>query len=65
MLKARNILSSGARETLRRFHPKLVMEVIPSQLANMNTTVEELRALIRTGLWSGQATGDYGLGMDG
>jgi len=36
----------GARETLRRFHPKLVVEVRPSNLANMNTTVEQLFAFI-------------------
>ena len=36
----------GARETLRRFHPKLVMEVIPHNLAAMNTTVEDLTSLM-------------------
>jgi len=44
---AEYLVLQGARETLQRFHPKLVMEVIPSQLANMNTSVEELRALIK------------------
>jgi FkbM family methyltransferase len=37
----------GARETLQRFHPKLVMEVVPSQLANMNATVDDLISFLR------------------
>jgi hypothetical protein len=36
----------GARETLMRFHPKLVMEVLPDHLANLNTSVEELLSLL-------------------
>ncbi len=37
----------GAAETLRRFHPKLVVEVIPEQLAGFKTTPAELEALIK------------------
>jgi FkbM family methyltransferase len=44
---AEYLVLRGARETLQRFHPKIVMEMIPSQLANMNTSVEELLALIK------------------
>ena len=44
---AEYLVLRGARETLRRFHPKIVMEVIPYQLANMNTNVDELLALIK------------------
>jgi FkbM family methyltransferase len=32
----------GAQETLTRFHPKLVLEIAPGQLASMNTTVESI-----------------------
>lgn len=39
---AEYLVLRGARETLQRFHPKIVMEVVPFQLANMNATVEEL-----------------------
>ena len=38
----------GATETLRRFHPKLILEVVPRQLENMNTSVEELEPFIRS-----------------
>jgi FkbM family methyltransferase len=38
----------GAAGTLRRFHPKLILEVVPRQLANMNTSVDELEAFIAT-----------------
>jgi transcription antitermination factor NusA-like protein len=37
----------GARATLTRFHPKIVLEVSPQELANMNTKVEDLVSLIR------------------
>ena len=38
----------GAAQTLRRYHPKLVLEAVPRQLANMNTSVEELEAFIKS-----------------
>ena len=44
---AEYLVLRGARETLQRFHPKLVMEVVPLQLANMNATVEQLHALLK------------------
>lgn len=37
----------GALETLKRFHPKLVVEVVPAQLAGFQTTVEDLTSLIK------------------
>ena len=37
----------GARETLQRYHPKIVIEVIPDHLAGMHTTVDELFAFIK------------------
>jgi FkbM family methyltransferase len=37
----------GLRETLLRFHPKVVMEVVAYQLANMNATVEQVFALMK------------------
>jgi FkbM family methyltransferase len=40
------ILLRGATETIRRFHPKLILEVVPRQLANMGTSVEELESFI-------------------
>jgi len=36
----------GSAQTLRRFHPKLILEVVPRQLANMNTSVAELEAFL-------------------
>lgn len=36
----------GARETLRRFTPMVLLEVVPRQLANMGTSVEEVEALL-------------------
>lgn len=36
----------GAQETLKRFRPKVVLEVVPRQLANLGTTVEEVEALL-------------------
>jgi FkbM family methyltransferase len=38
----------GAVETLRRFRPKLILEVVPEQLANMGTSVAELEAFVRS-----------------
>jgi FkbM family methyltransferase len=38
----------GAMETLKRFHPKIVLEMVPAQLANFHTTPEEVTALIRS-----------------
>lgn len=38
----------GAAETLKRFHPKLILEVVPRQLANMGTSLEELEAFVRS-----------------
>ncbi|MEO7273623.1 MAG: FkbM family methyltransferase [Vicinamibacterales bacterium] len=38
----------GAAETLKRFHPKLILEVVPRQLENMGTSVSELEALVRS-----------------
>jgi hypothetical protein len=52
----------GAEETLRRYHPKLIIEVIPRQLAAMDTTVEQLFSFIREmGYSQGQqiAKGDW------
>jgi FkbM family methyltransferase len=37
----------GAQETLRRFHPKIVIEAIPEVLAGMDTTVEQLFSFLK------------------
>ena len=37
----------GAFQTLKRFHPKLVLEVIPSQLAAFQSTPEDLTKLLK------------------
>jgi FkbM family methyltransferase len=37
----------GTINTLKRFHPKVVVEVIPEQLASFHTTPEELAALLK------------------
>ena len=42
------IVLRGATETLRRFHPKLILEVVPRQLASMGTSVEELESFVRS-----------------
>ena len=42
------VVLRGAADTLRKFHPKLILEVVPRQLANMNTSVEDLEAFIRS-----------------
>jgi FkbM family methyltransferase len=44
---AEYLVLRGARKTLQRFHPKIVMEVVPFQLANMNASVEDLILFIR------------------
>ena len=43
---AEYLVLRGARETLLRFHPKLVMEVVPAQLANLGATVSDLVSLL-------------------
>jgi hypothetical protein len=40
------IVLRGAMDTLRQFHPKLAVEVVPRQLASFQTTPGELRALL-------------------
>jgi hypothetical protein len=40
------LIIRGSQETLKRFHPKVIMEVVPHHLANMNSTVEELSSLM-------------------
>jgi FkbM family methyltransferase len=42
------IVLRGASKTLNRFHPKLILEVVPRQLANMGTSVEELEAFVQS-----------------
>lgn len=37
----------GAKETLRRSHPKIVIEVLPRNLAGMNTTAEQLFSFLK------------------
>ncbi|MDQ6698582.1 MAG: FkbM family methyltransferase [Acidobacteriota bacterium] len=37
----------GAVETLKRFHPKLVVEIVPEQLAGFKTTPDDLIAIVR------------------
>lgn len=37
----------GTVNTLKRFHPKLVIELVPEQLASFKATPDEVRALIR------------------
>jgi hypothetical protein len=44
---AEYLVLRGARETLLRFHPKLVVEVDRFQLANMKATVEDLFSLVK------------------
>ena len=41
------IVLRGAVKTLNRFHPKLVLEVVPRQLAGFHTTVDDLTLLLR------------------
>jgi FkbM family methyltransferase len=49
----------GAAGTLRRFHPKLILEVVPRQLANMGTSVDELEAFIKTLGYNASRQVDY------
>jgi len=42
------VVLRGATETLKRFHPKLVLEVVPRQLENMGTSVAELESFVRS-----------------
>lgn len=53
------IVLRGATETLKRFHPKLILEVVPRQLENMGTSVHELEALIRSLGYTTSKTVDY------
>ena len=43
---AEYLVLRGLRDTLRRFHPRIIMEVDPSQLANMHATVENITSLM-------------------
>jgi FkbM family methyltransferase len=38
----------GAEETLKRFHPKIVLEVLPAQLASFHTTPQQVAAFIKS-----------------
>lgn len=49
----------GAAQTLNRFHPKLILEVVPRQLANMNTSVAELESFIKALGYSSARAVDY------
>jgi len=49
----------GAAQTLRRFHPVLILEVVPRQLRNMNASVEELEAFIKASGYGEPETVDY------
>jgi len=42
------VVLRGATRSLERFHPKLILEVVPRQLANMGTSVDELEAFVRS-----------------
>lgn len=53
------IVLRGAAGTLRRFHPKLILEVVPRQLANMGTSVNELEAFVRSLGYTTSRTVDY------
>jgi FkbM family methyltransferase len=53
------IVLRGAAETLKRFHPKLILEVVPRQLENMGTSVNELEALIKSLGYTTSKTVDY------
>jgi FkbM family methyltransferase len=49
----------GAVDTLRRFHPKVVTEMIPQHLASFHTTPEDVAALMReAGYNHNKAVGD-------
>ena len=49
----------GAAQSVRRFHPKLIMEVVPRQLKNMGTSVEELESFIRSLGYNRERMVDY------
>jgi FkbM family methyltransferase len=49
----------GAAQTLRRFHPVLILEVVPRQLHNIGTSVEELNAFIKAAGYGEPQTIDY------
>ena len=49
----------GAAETLRRFHPRLILEVVPRQLANMGATVDELEAFVESLGYTSVTVVDY------
>lgn len=38
----------GAVDTLRRFHPKVVLEVVAAQLANMQSTPQDLTSILQS-----------------
>ena len=40
------VVLRGAARSLKRFHPKLIVEVVPRQLANMGTSVEEVESFV-------------------
>ncbi len=49
----------GAAQTLQRFHPKLILEVVPGQLASMNTSVDELESFVTSLGYNAVHTVDY------
>ena len=49
----------GAAETLRRFHPRLILEVVPRQLTNMGATIEELEAFVESLGYTSVTVVDY------
>jgi hypothetical protein len=42
------IVLRGAAKTIEKHHPKLILEVVQRQLANMGTSVNELEAYVRS-----------------
>ena len=42
------LVLTGGIDTLRRFHPALILEVVPRQLENMGASVEKLESLLRS-----------------
>jgi FkbM family methyltransferase len=53
------IVLRGATETLKKFHPKLILEVVPRQLSNMGTSVDELEAFVKSLGYTTSKTVDY------
>jgi FkbM family methyltransferase len=49
----------GASQTLKRFHPKLILEVVPRQLKNMNASVEELESFVKALGYNATRSVDY------